>query len=115
MQLLQYDIRNSLDKDDYILPEHEDVISELPSFYESHMTFYRARNIETPLLPQTRSEIQLEGTVDTDFSQRTIPTRRRRTRSENTHLFNDSGPYQPCECRDCIRRRNFLHLPNHFA
>ena len=42
-------------------PDHEDVIAELPTFYESRMTFYRARNKETPKLPTTRTDIQLEG------------------------------------------------------
>ena len=42
-------------------PYHDDIISELPTFYENRMSFYRSRNKETPKLPITRSDIQLEG------------------------------------------------------
>ena len=42
-------------------PDHDDVIAELPTFYQSRMSMYRARNKETPKLPSTRTDIQLEG------------------------------------------------------
>ena len=42
-------------------PDHEDVIAELPSFYETRMGFYRSRNRETPRLPSTRTDINLDG------------------------------------------------------
>jgi hypothetical protein len=42
-------------------PEHDDLISELPTFYENRRSFYRSRNKETPKLPITRTDIQLEG------------------------------------------------------
>jgi hypothetical protein len=42
-------------------PEHDDFISELPTFYENRMSFYRSRNKETPTLPITCTDIQLEG------------------------------------------------------
>ena len=40
-------------------PEHDDIISELPTFCRS---FYRSHNKETPKLPITRTDIQLVGT-----------------------------------------------------
>jgi phosphomannomutase len=42
-------------------PEHDDIISELPTFYENPRSFYRSHNKETPKLPITRTDIQLEG------------------------------------------------------
>ena len=42
-------------------PEHDDIISELPTFYENRRSFYRSHNKETPKLPITRTDIQLEG------------------------------------------------------
>jgi hypothetical protein len=42
-------------------PNHDDIISELPTFYENRRSFYRSRNKETPKLPITRTDIQLEG------------------------------------------------------
>ena len=42
-------------------PDHDDVISELPTFYEKHMSLYRSCNKETPKLPINRTDIQLEG------------------------------------------------------
>ena len=42
-------------------PDYEDIISELPTFYENRISFYRSRNKETPKLPITRTDIQLEG------------------------------------------------------
>ena len=42
-------------------PEHDDIISELPTFYENRRSFYRSRNKETPKLPITRTDMQLEG------------------------------------------------------
>jgi len=41
-------------------PDHDDVISELPTFYEKRMSLYRSCNKETPKLPITRTDIQLE-------------------------------------------------------
>ena len=42
-------------------PNQDDIISELPTFYENSRSFYRSRNKETPKLPITRTDIQLEG------------------------------------------------------
>jgi hypothetical protein len=42
-------------------PEHDDFISELPTFYENRRSFNRSRNKETPKLPITCTDIQLEG------------------------------------------------------
>ena len=42
-------------------PDHDDIISELSTFYENHRSFYRSHNKETPTLPITGTDIQLEG------------------------------------------------------
>ena len=42
-------------------PYHDDIISELPTFYENRRSFNRSHNKETPKLPITRTDIQLEG------------------------------------------------------
>ncbi|CAC5365570.1 unnamed protein product [Mytilus coruscus] len=42
-------------------PDHDDVIAELPTYYEKRMSLYRARSKETPLLPITRIDVNLEG------------------------------------------------------
>jgi hypothetical protein len=56
-------MRAKLRSADYIdtNPNHDDIISELPTFYENRMSFYRSHNKETPKLPITRTDIQLEG------------------------------------------------------
>jgi hypothetical protein len=42
-------------------PDHDDIISELPTFYGNCRSFYRSGNNETKKLPITRTDIQLEG------------------------------------------------------
>ncbi|CAC5395853.1 unnamed protein product [Mytilus coruscus] len=42
-------------------PDHDDVIAELPTYYEKRMSLYRARRKETPLLPITRIDVNLDG------------------------------------------------------
>ncbi|CAC5402834.1 unnamed protein product [Mytilus coruscus] len=42
-------------------PDHDDVIAELPTYYDKRMSLYRARSKETPLLPITRIDVNLEG------------------------------------------------------
>jgi hypothetical protein len=42
-------------------PDHDDIISELPTFFKNRRSFYRSRNKETPKLSITRTDIQLEG------------------------------------------------------
>ena len=44
-------------------PDHDNVISELSTFYENRMSPYRSRNKETQNLPITRTDIQLEGNL----------------------------------------------------
>jgi hypothetical protein len=43
------------------IPDYNDVMSDLPTFYENRMSPYRSRNKEKPKLPTTRTDIQLEG------------------------------------------------------
>jgi hypothetical protein len=45
----------------HFYPDHDDIISELPTFYENSRLFYRSHNKETPKLPITRTDIQLDG------------------------------------------------------
>jgi len=42
-------------------PDHEDVLAELPTFYECRMSLYRQRNKEIPKIPTTRNDIDLQG------------------------------------------------------
>jgi hypothetical protein len=57
------EVRAKLCIADYMdtIPDHNDVMSDLPTFYENRMSLYRSRNKEKPKLPITRTYIQLEG------------------------------------------------------